>query len=890
MEIFVGFLILLLSSTLGHGQRQTGFISIDCGTTSNFNYEDIDTGITYAADGAFIQTGTGIKRNISSEYAYPNNPNLPYPLSDLRSFPQGIKNCYTLRPVDGNGSLSLIRASFLYGNYDGENKLPEFDLYVDVNLWFTVKFGNASEIVVTEIISRAQADTIHICLVNRGLGTPFISALELRPLNSSIYETEFGNTASLVLFERLDIGKTNGTGRYQDDIYDKIWSSYISNWDPLSTSLDINNYENGYRVPLEVISTAAKPRNGSDSLELKWNTNNSGSQFYVYLYFAELEKLGRNQTRRFNITWNGTPLFGPLSPSYLYTTVVSNSRGLDGKDHQISIHKTGDSTHPPILNAIEIYMVKQKNESPTYSEDAAAIVDVKTTYQIVKNWQGDPCGPRNFSWDGLNCSYNASLPSRIISLNLTSSNLSGTIAGSISKLTLLESLDLSNNNLTGTVPDFLEDLRSLKLLNLKGNQLSGLVPNNLVKRSEDGSLTLSVDDRNLCGSSSCKKKKKIVIPIVASLSSAAVLLIVLFIIWRQRRNRKPATEAEIIKKPGRSNITIKKSQFTYAEVVDITSNFQTEIGKGGFGIVYHGNMKDGTQVAIKMLSPTSSQGPREFQTEAELLMRIHHRNLASFVGYCDDEDKLALIYEYMANGNLKDYLSDKSSQLSWEMRLRIAVDAAQGLEYLHHGCKPPIIHRDVKTANILLSENLDAKIADFGLSKVFISENDTPVVSTVMGTAGYLDPEYYTSHNLNEKSDVYSFGVVLLELITGKPAVIKDEERIHIINWVSDELEQGNISSIVDQKMQENLDMNSVLKALEIAMSCTTSTQHNRATMSYVLAELKECLEIELSRDRERTPAPLGDFHFQSYGTTPEVSSVYTDSINVDSMTAPLAR
>ena len=240
---------------------------------------------------------SGINRNISSQYEYPNDPNLPLPLSDLRSFPQGIKNCYTLT-TEGNGSLNLIRASFYYANYDGQNKAPEFDLYLDVNLWTTVKFRNVSEAVRTEIIATSVTDTVYVCLVNKGLGVPFISALELRPLNNSVYGTEFGSSASLVLFERLDIGKTNMTGRYVDDIYDRVWSSYVSSsWDPISTSSDVNNYENGYRVPQEVIKTAARPKSGGKSLELVWNTTDSSSMFYVYMHFAEVEQLGRNQSR-----------------------------------------------------------------------------------------------------------------------------------------------------------------------------------------------------------------------------------------------------------------------------------------------------------------------------------------------------------------------------------------------------------------------------------------------------------------------------------------------------------------------------------------------------------------------------------------------------------------
>ncbi|CAL9027741.1 unnamed protein product [Prunus brigantina] len=892
MKRSTGLFLLLLCASLVHAQRRIDFISIDCGSPSK-PYEDTDTNITYSPDGDY--TDTGINQNISSEYMYPKNPNLPLPLSDLRSFPLGNKNCYTLTPEAGKGSLNLIRASFLYGNYNGENKLPEFDLYLDVNFWSTVRFGNASEIVTKEIIGFAQSDSMHICLVNKGLGTPFISALEFRPLNSSTYGTEYGTSASLVLFKRLDIGSSNGTGRYGDDVYDRIWSLYVSpSWDTVSTSLPINTYENGYRAPFEVIKTAARPQNGSEPLNLYWNTTGMDDQFYIYMYFAEVERLARNQSRKFNISWNGSPLFGPVVPRYLQADIISNSRALVGKDHQISIYKRENSTLPPILNAIEVFKVMQLVESPTFSEDVEAITNVKTTYQIKKIWAGDPCGPKNFSWEGLKCNYSLSLP-RITSLNLNSSNLSGIIAASIAKLSSLESLDLSNNNLTGPVPQFLEELKSLKILNLKGNQLSGSVPNALLERSGAGLLELSVDSQNLCGSDSCKKKKKIVVPIVASLLSALVLLIVVIVVWKLRRKRKADTEGENFNKTGRT-IASKKCQFTHEEVLEITKNFQTAIGKGGFGIVYHGYMKDGTQVAVKMLSPSSSQGPREFQTEAELLMRIHHRNLASFVGYCDDADNLALIYEYMPNGNLRGCLSDsdRSTRMTWEMRLRIAIDAAQGLEYLHHGCKPPIVHRDVKTANILLSENLEAKIADFGLSKVFPSDNEPDVVTTVMGTAGYLDPEYYNCQRLNEKSDVYSFGVVLLELITGQPAIIKSDEHVHIVEWVNPELQRGDITSVVDPRMQEGYDVNSVWKALEVAMACTTSTSQHRASMDFVLSELKHCLEMELSRHRERTPGSTEELRvrFVPYSSTSstEVFSMYTDSTNAESMTAPFPR
>nr|XP_048335400.1 probable LRR receptor-like serine/threonine-protein kinase At4g29180 [Ziziphus jujuba var. spinosa] len=406
-----------------------------------------------------------------------------------------------------------------------------------------------------------------------------------------------------------------------------------------------------------------------------------------------------------------------------------------------------------------------------------------------------------------------------------------------------------------------------------------------------------LDGQNHTEAYSSERKKEIVV--VALLSSGVAFILALLVIWILRRVRK--SKAEMNKKAGKI-VETKKIQFSHEEVLEITNNLEKVIGKGGFGTVYHGCMKNGKQVAVKMLSLSTCQGYREFQMEAELSMRTHHRNLVAFVGYCDDaDDRLALIYEYMANGNLKRYLSERSRDLSWEKRLRIAIDAAQGLEYLHHGCNPPVVHRDVKTANILLTQNLDAKIADFGLSKLLRSNEPTDhVTNLVMGTVGYLDPEYRTHNRLNEKSDVYSFGVVLLELITGQTAVIKSnsEHFTHIKHWVVPRLQQGDIARIVDCELKaSDFEVESVRKALQVAMACTNSISIRRPTMDSVLAELKLCLEKELSRnigDQKSRARPSTEEMFITTAapSDDEVRFRHSDhsSMNAESMTAPFAR
>lgn len=269
----------------------------------------------------------------------------------------------------------MIRASFLYGNYDGQNKLPEFDLYVGVNFWSSVKFRNASEQVTMEIISIPSSTEIDVCLMNKGLGTPFISELELRPLtDNTIYGTEFGSNASLLLYKRWDIAALNGSGRYEDDIYDRIWSPYSSSsWDSVNTSSEIDTSDNGYRAPFEVIRSAAISINDSAPLEFSWKPDDSTSKFYVFLYFAELEKLEKKQLREFRVSWNGSPLIRSIIPRYLQADIVSNSKSLVANEHRISIYRTDDSTLPPILNAVEIYVVRELDSVPTFEQDGIYI-------------------------------------------------------------------------------------------------------------------------------------------------------------------------------------------------------------------------------------------------------------------------------------------------------------------------------------------------------------------------------------------------------------------------------------------------------------------------------------------------------------------------------------
>nr|XP_048319484.1 probable LRR receptor-like serine/threonine-protein kinase At1g05700 [Ziziphus jujuba var. spinosa] len=873
--LFAYFCGLSLNA-LVHAQAQSGFISIDCGIAENTSYTDKTTGLYYISDSSFIETG--VSKSISLQY---NSDTREQQFWNVRSFPDGIKNCYTLKPAQGRGNRYLIRASFMYGNYDSKDTIPAFDLYLGANKWDSVKLDNASSITVMEIMHIPSSNYVFVCLLNTGYGTPFISALELRHLTNNTYRTP---SESLVLYRRLDMGTiTNKSIRYKDDAFDRIWRPYHFLFgETLSTLLAIDSgAQNIYQLPSVVMQTAATPKNASSNLEFYMRPSNPTAQYYVYMHFAEVEKLEANQSREFNIYQNDEYWNGPITLDYLHSTTIFSTSPVSGDRIDYSIRKTETSTHPPILSALEVYIVHDLSESQTDDQDVDLIINVKKKYGVKRNWQGDPCAPKAYIWEGLNCSYGQEShdPVRIISLNLSSGGLTGDIASYISDLTMIESLDLSNNSLTGSVPDFLSKLQYLKFLDLSANNLTGSIPIELLERSTSGSLQLSVSGNpELCSSSSCKNNKnknnKFVVPLIASMATLFVLLIALAILWTLKRRKGVGVntnKTKGIRKFG--SLQLANHQFTYSEILDMTNNFERVIGRGGFGTVYHGYLNN-IQVAVKMLSESSSQGYKEFQAEVKLLMRVHHRNLTSLVGYCKEDSYLGLIYEYMANGNLQRHLSDKNAYtLSWEDRMRIAVDAAQGLEYLHNGCKPPIIHRDIKTTNILLNEKLQAKLADFGLSRAFSFESGTHLSTAVAGTLGYLDPEYYMSNWLHEKSDVYSFGVALLEIITSRPVLVQTDDKPHISQWVSFMVETGEIKNIIDPRLRDNFNISSAWKAVEIASACVRRKSIERPTMNQVVMELKECLALEI--------APRKDGHDTN-------NSIM--NLNVDTHLTPFAR
>ncbi|CAL9162500.1 unnamed protein product [Musa hybrid cultivar] len=269
-------------------------------------------------------------------------------------------------------------------------------------------------------------------------------------------------------------------------------------------------------------------------------------------------------------------------------------------------------------------------------------------------------------------------------------------------------------------------------------------------------------------------------------------------------------------------------RYSYKDIQKATKNFTTVLGQGSFGPVYKAAMLTGELVAVKVLSSNSSQGEKEFQTEVLLLSRLHHRNLVNLVGYCVDKSQRMLIYEFMTNGNLANFLySDNPRILSWEERLQIASDVSHGIEYLHEGAIPPVIHRDLKSANILLDKSMRAKVADFGLSK---EETFDDRKSGLKGTYGYMDPDYMSTSKFTKKSDIYSFGIILFELIT---AINPQQGLMDYINLaVIGEDGKADWQEIVDKKLVGRSNPEEVRLLADIAYKCLHKTPRKRPSIA----------------------------------------------------------
>ncbi|CAM0878353.1 unnamed protein product [Alopecurus aequalis] len=850
-----------------------GFINIDCGWKNGSDYIDDALGIRYSSDDEFVDGGQ-------------NHEMLPEFMADaaneqqktLRSFPDDARNCYTLPSTIGNKY--LLRATFTYGNYDRMNKTLDgslflFGLHIGVNFWESVNLSNwdPSTTVWKEVLTVAPTNNVSVCLINFGSGIPFISSLELRPLLDTMYP--FVNTyVSVSYFQRYRFGNvTDFITRYPVDMYDRFWQSwslsfdYPYPWISLKTSNELLSVpgNDNFNVPSAIFQQASTLDTNYSLIRIAIadvkvqgpNLDARNLELLPIFHFAEINASDPN--RKFDIYSAGELLFSNFSPSLFQVSMYKRGQFLHNALAYFSLNKTSSSSLPPLINAFEVYALIRMENFTTDSDDVNYMKEVKNYYNLARiNWNGDPCSPKEYSWKGLTCNYSKSNQNpRIVKINLTTRVLGGGFSMSFMKIKSLENLDLSHNNLTGPIPDF--QLESLKVLNLSHNKLDGPIPRSIIQRVQTGLLELRLEGNPLCLNvkdtycSSMKKETTNTLFIAVTVPMVLMaLLIGMCLLWKLCW--KDSEDYAMYEDETPLHIDIKR--FTHAELKLITRNFHSIIGKGGFGTVYHGVLENGNEVAVKVLMETSIVKSTDFLPEVQTLSKVHHKNLVSLQGYCQNKKCLALVYDFMPRGNLQQVLRGANDYiLNWEQRLHIAFDAAQGIGYLHEFCTPSIVHRDVKTPNILLDKNLVGVISDFGLSRAF-NDAHTHISTVAAGTLGYLDPEYHATYQVTVKTDVYSFGIVLLEIITGQPPLVMESQIIHLPNWVRQKIAEGRIHEIADKRLLDHYDVNSLKIVVDLAMNCVENAAINWPTMIEVVSRLKVLLPDVSSEDMSVSTSP----------------------------------
>ncbi|KAL2623099.1 hypothetical protein R1flu_003304 [Riccia fluitans] len=447
----------------------------------------------------------------------------------------------------------------------------------------------------------------------------------------------------------------------------------------------------------------------------------------------------------------------------------------------------------------------------------------------------------------------------LTNIDFSSNNFSGEIPKTWFGLLALQDLNLAANSLQGPLPQELGSLSSLIRLNLSNNQFSGDIPDlgYLNKLT-----TLNLTDNNFATIPKALANKKGLLVLfdkdvkIISLDSGSGL-------------STGAIAGIVSSVCAAGDMPKSATAFSLKEIKMMTQAYKKVIGKGGFGPVYYGKLPNGKEVAVKVRATDSKQGAKEFLNEVRLLSRLHHRTLVPLIGYCLDGHEQILVYSYMSQGTLHDHLhhlkgstslqveTDKSSSrkpLNWKTRLEICLNTARGLEYLHKDSNPPVIHRDVKSSNILLTEKLEAKLGDLGISKQTFEpgSEETPeltgISTAVQGTLGYMDPEYLVRQKLSTKSDVFSFGIILLEIITGKRAQtlqFPDSDASNLKQWVEQAVSENNLRSVVDPVLGEDYAEEGMEMVAETALSCLLFDGKGRPEMGSIVQVLLEALKLE---------------------------------------------
>ncbi|XP_059648091.1 BRASSINOSTEROID INSENSITIVE 1-associated receptor kinase 1 [Cornus florida] len=495
----------------------------------------------------------------------------------------------------------------------------------------------------------------------------------------------------------------------------------------------------------------------------------------------------------------------------------------------------------------------------------------------------------------------------LVSLDLYLNKLDGFIPDTLGKLQKLRFLRLNNNTLKGTIPMSLTTIQSLQVLDLSNNKLTGQIPvngsfsaftpisfnNNLLEplpATPPPALTPTTPGSPVSNSATGA--------IAGGVAAGAALLFAAPAIalawWRRRKPQDHFFDVPAEEDPEVHLGQLKR--FSLRELQVATDNFGNKniLGRGGFGKVYKGRLADGTLVAVKRLKEERTQGGElQFQTEVEMISMAVHRNLLRLRGFCMTPTERLLVYPYMANGSVASCLRDRpesQSPLEWEKRQQIALGSARGLAYLHDHCDPKIIHRDVKAANILLDEEFEAVVGDFGLAKL-MDYKDTHVTTAVRGTIGHIAPEYLSTGKSSEKTDVFGYGVMLLELITGQRAFdlarLASDDDVMLLDWVKTLLKEKKLETLVDGDMQGQYVVEEVEQLIQVALLCTQGSPMERPKMSDVVRMLEGDGLAERWEEWQKEEVLRQEYNHAPHPNTDWIIADSTSNIRPDELSGP---
>ncbi|XP_010485099.1 PREDICTED: receptor-like kinase TMK2 [Camelina sativa] len=441
-------------------------------------------------------------------------------------------------------------------------------------------------------------------------------------------------------------------------------------------------------------------------------------------------------------------------------------------------------------------------------------------------------------------------------------NLTGTISPKFADITSLTLIDLSHNSLTGTIPWELTKLNLLSVLDLSYNQLHGKVPQfKTTVPLTEGNPGIINTTNIFVPSHTGNKKRPVILGLLIGVLIVGLLItgggfIALYLLMRSKRADRQSEPNEALAHTQQcfEVFELENRAFPLQILKDATNDFSHSniVGRGGFGVVYKGTLQDGIEVAIKRMEQPviGGKGADDFRSEVRVLTKVHHRNLVTLHGYCLDGNYSMLVYEYMQQGTLSRHLFDWKDQglrqLDWTRRLSIALDVARGVEYLHALARQSqsYIHRDLKPSNILLGEDLRAKVSDFGL--LWSTEEGRESIRTkIVGTFGYIAPEYTLTGRVTRKVDVYSYGVILMELLTGQKSIDEARSDTHIAIWFRKMVfEKDSLAKVIDDIIEVDEETRrSIQEVAELACHCCTKEPEQRPEMTHVVSVLASLAE-----------------------------------------------